>query len=226
VSVRRLALTSAGMAVVALLLARLTPGVEATADALAHPQRTVDTAGADALLLSAAGLMAWAVWAWGALGLALTAASTAPGVVGGAAGLLVRVLLPASARRGAAVALGLGLAVTAPVLLGPPVGDRPVLAAAVTPAAVTPAAVPDWPAAVGTTVPDWPAEQAAGSHVVVRGDCLWDIAADRLRSAGDAPTDAEIAAAVHGWWSANADVIGPDPDLILPGQVLRPPDQA
>jgi hypothetical protein len=28
---------------------------------------------------------------------------------------------------------------------------------------------------------------------------------------------------VDAWWSANADVIGPDPDLLLPGQVLQPP---
>jgi nucleoid-associated protein YgaU len=224
VSVRRLALTSAAMAAVALLLARLTPGVDVTIGALAHPQRTVDTAGADALLLAAAGVAAWAAWAWGALGLALTAASTAPGAVGGAAGLVVRLVLPAGARRGAAVALGLGLAVAAPVLHGSPVGGgRPVLAAA-----VTPAAVPDWPDAADAAdaaVPDWPAGQTAGSHVVVRGDCLWDIAAARLRAAGSAATDAGIAVAAQAWWSANADVIGPDPALILPGQVLQPPDQ-
>ena len=60
--------------------------------------------------------------------------------------------------------------------------------------------------------------------MVVRGDCLWHIAADSLLGElGRLPTDGEIAAAVHAWWSANADVIGPDPDLLLPGQVLRPP---
>jgi nucleoid-associated protein YgaU len=32
-----------------------------------------------------------------------------------------------------------------------------------------------------------------------------------------------VAAAVDAWWHANAAVIGPDPDLLLPGQVLRPP---
>ncbi len=219
-SVRRLALTGAAMAGAAVLLASLTPPLRDLADALTHPQRTVDTAGADALLLSAAALAAWLVWTWGALGLALTAISAAPGFVGGAAGLLVRVVLPAGARRSAALALGLGLGVVAPVLLGAPVGgDRPVLAAA-----VTPAGVPDWPAADGG-VPDWPAEPPAGSHVVVRGDCLWDIAADRLRATGQAATAEQVAAAVQVWWSANADVIGPDPDLILPGQVLRPPDQ-
>ena len=40
------------------------------------------------------------------------------------------------------------------------------------------------------------------------------------------PFFAEIARAVHAWWTANADVIGPDPDQLLPGQVLRPPGPA
>jgi nucleoid-associated protein YgaU len=62
----------------------------------------------------------------------------------------------------------------------------------------------------------------AGEHVVLRGDCLWEIAERRL--AHDGPyTTAEVATAVHAWWQANADVIGPDPDRLLPGQVLRPP---
>jgi nucleoid-associated protein YgaU len=86
-------------------------------------------------------------------------------------------------------------------------------------------AVPDWPTEEAA-VPDWPVESPAPSHVVVRGDCLWDIADARLAAAEPAPTDGAIAAAVQTWWSANSEVIGPDPDLILPGQVLRPPDTA
>jgi hypothetical protein len=220
VSLTRLALTTAVMAGIALLLASLTPGLPAAVDALSHAQDTVDNRGADALLLPAIGLVAWLVWAWGALGLALTAFSAVPGVVGGAAGRMIRVLLPAGARRSAALALGVGLAVGAPVLVDVPAGtERPVLAVA-----VAAAAVPDWPLDDnGGDVPDWPAEQPADSHVVVRGDCLWTIAAHRLTASGAPVTDAQIAQAVQGWWSANADVIGPNPDLILPGQVLRAP---
>jgi hypothetical protein len=60
--------------------------------------------------------------------------------------------------------------------------------------------------------------------VVVRGDCLWHIAAARLTERrASPPSDAEVAAEAHAWWAANTDVIGPDPDLLLPGQVLRPP---
>lgn len=218
-SVRRLTSTSIAMAVVALLLAVLTPGLRETADGLLHAQRTVDREGADALLLSAAGLAAWAVWAWGVLGLALTAASVIPGVVGRTAGGLLRVLLPAGARRSAALALGLGLGIAAPVVVGGPAdGLRMDLAVA-----TASGTVPDWPSADGDDVPDWPSAESAGSHVVVRGDCLWDIAGGRLVGSGTPPTDTEIAAAVQAWWSANEQVIGPDPDLILPGQVLRAP---
>jgi hypothetical protein len=208
VSRTRLALTTAVMAGIALLLASLTPGLPTAVDALSHAQDTVDSRGADALLLPAVGFLAWLVWAWGALGLALTALAAVPGVVGGAAGRVIHVLLPAGARRGAALALGVGLAIGAPVLVAVPAGtDHPVLAVA----------------AASTAVPDWPAEQPADSHVVVRGDCLWTIAAQRLSTSGAPVTDAEIAQAVQSWWSANADVIGPNPDLILPGQVLRAP---
>lgn len=229
-SVRRLALTSAGMAAVALLLSGVAPAPGEIAAALSTPQRTVDSAGADVLLLSAAGLAAWCVWAWGALGLALTAASTIPGLAGGVARLLLRAVLPAGARRGAALALGLGLGlgVAAPALAGTPTGPPPG------PAAASRLAVPDWPSTGGTAVPDrpsadgsavpdWPGGETPGAYVVVAGDCLWDIAEDALRRSGSEPATAEVAAAVHALWSANADVIGPDPDRILPGQVLRPP---
>ena len=62
-------------------------------------------------------------------------------------------------------------------------------------------------------------------RVVLRGDCLWDIAADWLAAQrpGAQVSDADTLAAVSAWWQANATVIGPDPDLLLPGQVLRAP---
>jgi hypothetical protein len=80
--------------------------------------------------------------------------------------------------------------------------------------------MPDWPAAAPTA----PAAALGDEHVVVRGDCLWHIAAGRLLAHLDRPpTDGEVATAVRAWWTANAEVIGPDPGLLLPGQVLRPP---
>ncbi|GAA1643884.1 LysM peptidoglycan-binding domain-containing protein [Georgenia ruanii] len=57
-------------------------------------------------------------------------------------------------------------------------------------------------------------------HVVSAGESLWAIAADHLP---ESATDAEIAAAWPQWYRANAAVIGTDPDLIRPGQLLQTP---
>ncbi len=57
-------------------------------------------------------------------------------------------------------------------------------------------------------------------RLVRAGDTLWAIAAERL---GDHATPGRIAAAWPGWYAANRDRIGPDPDLILPGTMLRVP---
>lgn len=79
--------------------------------------------------------------------------------------------------------------------------DRPTTAAPVT-MAVTPS----------TSAGDRP-------HVVKEGDCLWSIVRDRSPAA-----DAErISSDVAAWHVNNRDVIGPDPDLIQPGQRLVPP---
>jgi nucleoid-associated protein YgaU len=231
-SVRRLLSTTAAMAAVAWGLAVLTPSfADMTGDVLGA-QRTADSAGAEALVLAGAGLAAWGVWAWGVLGLLLTAASALPGVLGQAAAALTGVVLPHAARRGAALALGIGLGVTGPIACTALVVVTAPAAAAETvpdwpgarPGTGTP---PDWPGATSATtapaVPDWPAP-ATGTHVVVRGDCLWDIAAAHLSGRlGRTATVAETARATSAWWTANAAVIGPDPDVLLPGQVLRPP---
>jgi nucleoid-associated protein YgaU len=230
-STRRLLATAAVLTGIAVALAALTPPLPVMAEALTAAQRTVDTRGPDVLITSAAGLLAWAVWAWGVLGLSLTAASALPGIVGGAARLALQVALPAGARRSAAVLLGLGLGVATP-LAGVALPSLAHTASAAAPAE----GVPDWPlpsaAADAAPVPDWPpgtastaaTEPETGERVVVRGDCLWHIAADSLLGQlGRLPTHGEVSTAVHAWWSANADVIGPDPDVLLPGQVLRPP---
>jgi Tfp pilus assembly protein FimV len=77
--------------------------------------------------------------------------------------------------------------------------------------------------AAAQTAPDWPAAPPAATHVVAPGECLWRIAGAALPP-GDG--DAAVATAVHAWWSANAAVIGPDPDRLLPGQVLHAPAAA
>jgi hypothetical protein len=234
-SIRRLVATTTVMGLVAAVLAALTPDLPSMARTLAAAQRTADTSGPDALVVATAGLLAWGVWTWGALGLALTAASALPGMLGGAARVAVLVVLPAGARRSAALALGFGIGVAAP-LLGTASLLVPTPAAAVpsTPPASTTDPVPDRSVAANALpVPDWPAPTAqpasppdwpVAPHVVVRGDCLWHIASARLLAQhGRTPTDGEVVLAAQAWWQANDELIGPDPDLLLPGQVLRPP---
>ena len=238
-SIRRLLGTTAAMAVAAAGLRAVTPDLAGVADAGPDLQRAVDTAGADTVLLAGVAVLAWAVWLWGALGLTLTALSALPGAAGTLARALTRFVLPGGARRAAALALGVGLVTGGPLLAGctPASGALPravAVASADGPAPSAQQPVADWPATPAPepgpdrptsapVVPDWPAP-APGEHVVLRGECLWDVAAgDLAQRIGRTPTDGEVAATVDAWWHANAAVIGPDPDLLLPGQVLRPP---
>lgn len=67
-------------------------------------------------------------------------------------------------------------------------------------------------------VPGTPAEVA-----VLAGDTLWDIAAREL---GPAATDVEVALHWPRWYQANRAVIGGNPDVLLPGQILTSPSAA
>ncbi|QFG68022.1 LysM peptidoglycan-binding domain-containing protein [Ornithinimicrobium pratense] len=63
--------------------------------------------------------------------------------------------------------------------------------------------------------------EAPTEHVVVRaGDTLWSLTARHL---GQQATVQDIAEEWPRWYAANREVIGPDPDRILPGQELRIP---
>ncbi|MFW3171913.1 hypothetical protein [Geodermatophilus sp. CPCC 206100] len=262
-STRRLLGTTVAMAAVAAALRAATPDLAWLATTGLDLQRAADTVGPETLLLCAVAALAWLTWLWGLLGLVLTAASGLPGLAGGLARALSRRVLPAGARRAAALALGVGLTAGAPLLVAcAPASAAPDSAAAhagVTdwPSSGTATAgpIPDWPRApapptpappqtsapaqttaprptpapapapqpTAAPVPGWPLPDP-GDHVVLRGECLWDIAAADLQDrSGREPTAGETAAAVQAWWQLNAGVIGPDPDLLLPGQVLRPP---
>jgi len=90
-------------------------------------------------------------------------------------------------------------------------------------------AIPDRPTVGAPTryTPLQPARRtgpATQRQVVVRaGDSLWAIAAAEL---GPGAGDAAIAARWPQWYAANASRVGPDPDVIKPGQILHAPTQA
>lgn len=57
---------------------------------------------------------------------------------------------------------------------------------------------------------------------VLAGDSLWDIAAHAM---GPGASDVEIAMQWPRWYEANRAIIGQNPDVLLPGQILQPPPQ-
>jgi nucleoid-associated protein YgaU len=189
---------------------------------------------------------ALAVLAWLALGVLLELLSLLPGALGRGARRLADVVTPPLLRRAAAALLGVGIvaglapgasvAATPTVVRGHaplpdpgfgalpdpgwgPPADPPVQTGdGWVPAAPTVRSQPD----VRVLSPGPRTHHDEPAEVVVRrGDSLWAIAARHL---GADPSDAEIARAWPAWFEANREVIGDDPDLLRPGQVLRPPE--
>ena len=150
-----------------------------------------------------------ALWgAWATAGYLVAGFMTVAGLrlrnADGAIATAVAAVLPRCVRRAADLLVGSGLAATVVVGAVPGAladgghGSRPAISAL------------DWAHPV-----DRP-----GAVVVRPGDSLWRIAA---RSLGRAPSAPAVATAWPEWWTANRTVVGPDPDLIVPGQRLRPP---
>ena len=65
--------------------------------------------------------------------------------------------------------------------------------------------------------------EEAGAVAVLAGDTLWDIAAQAM---GPGASDVEIAMRWPRWYEANRAIIGQNPDVLLPGQILQPPSAA
>jgi nucleoid-associated protein YgaU len=68
-----------------------------------------------------------------------------------------------------------------------------------------------------------PTSSAISAYTVAVGDTLWGIARHILDQAGAQSTGAQIATAWKTIYEANTDVVGADPNLILPGQILTIP---
>ena len=211
----------------------LTWGTRAPLAAVAAP----GSATFEDLLALAAAVGAWCVLGWLTVGLLLAVLA---GLRGPASplGRWTALLTPFAVRRMAAALLGLGL-VAAPVAMALPAqaGTTVVAAQPAHPGGPSPIATlerwtPDRPAATAPAQPrreptppllvtaPHPERAVTEDVVVRRGDTLWDIAA---RALGPEAAAADIAASWPRWHAANRSTIGPDPDLIRPGQLLRPP---
>jgi nucleoid-associated protein YgaU len=156
--------------------------------------------------------------AWVVLAVAAALLAALPGSVGRSAQALARAITPALVHR--AIALALGTALSAATVPQAPANAALTAGTATTTA---PAGWPDLPLldrpASPTPTPH-PAPPRAPAVIVQSGDCLWSIAAKGLPA--DA-SDAQIDDEWRRWYAANRAVVGADPDLIYPGQVLTAP---
>ena len=180
-----------------------------------------------------AAVLALAIASWLSVSVLVALAAHLPGRIGGAAGRAREWWSPRLARRLAAAALGvsIGGGLTAQWSLAVPTGPPAASTSVAGPEATPPPSAPD-PGWVPTRPLVRPQDTdllvrtrdiPAPEVVVRRGDTLWSIARAEL---GPGASDTEVARAWPRWHAANEDVIGPDPDLILPGQVLRRPAAA
>lgn len=186
-------------------------------------------------VLGAGALVAW----WLAAGLAAAAACAVARARGGrwsAGERLVARHAPAIARRLLALTVGTGVGLVAAMAPAgaqatDPFADlgwvatRVVAVDAGASAAPSPVTSPPTGPVTGaaSTPGPVPAEPSPGGRerVTVRpGDSLWRIAADHLPAGAPA---AEVAAEWPRWYETNRDVVGADPHLIRPGQVLTVP---
>ena len=207
-------------------------------DAWAAIAATGPAGPADGILL-VAGVGGALLSLWLGVALTLSALSVLPGALGQACRQLAARIAPAAMRK--VVAFVLGTTLTAALIPGTAAAGlshdaRPGIVAAGMAVAAPDASFrfisdlrSDPPHVVSTVdaapPPVWsptrpPHHGEAAAVVVLRGDTLWSIAAHHL---GPSARAADIDAEWPRWLAANRDVIGDDADLILPGQLLRPP---
>jgi LysM repeat protein len=234
----------------ALALATLRPSTGRLERQLAHPHAWVSEIGADRALAQLAGAALWLAAAWLALGLLATAGIRLPGAAGRCSAYLSRALLPRAVRGLLAGSAGLGVLLTpvaagaatppvptpvwpsspvatqsAPASVPPPVW--PTSSAPSSPAPSSPAPSPARPTPAPPRHPPAPTRPAPVPHTsdpstvrVRAGDSLWLITARRL---GPDASPVEVAAEWPRWYAANKQVVGADPAVIKPGQLLHAP---
>lgn len=200
---------------------------------LAHelraPHAWLARVGPDAATGTLASAAVWCLAAWLALALFAAAGSRLPGAAGEAARALCQGMVPRVLYRMLIGGAGLGVLI-APVAASAS-GLAPLPAPTWPTSAPSPAHASVWPPPVrdarslpslsAPVLPTLASAPPATSHVVRPGESLWQIAAERL---GPGATAADIDASWRSIYTANRGVIGPDPDLIQPGErLLLPP---
>jgi resuscitation-promoting factor RpfA len=203
----------------------------------------------DRVVTALAGLLGWLCLCWLTGGALLVALGRLPGAAGLLCAALSDRLTPVVLRRAFEGLLGTALA-SGSLAAALPAGTwtaAPDMPSAVTWAArVTAGSATAAPAATGTDQGSWPdldrvttvaqlpvtsgsehggpplptANSGRADVMVRRGDTLWAIS---RRVLGGSAKPAEVAAAWPRWYAANRQVIGTDPDVLHPGQILQPP---
>jgi nucleoid-associated protein YgaU len=69
------------------------------------------------------------------------------------------------------------------------------------------------------------ARRSVSSYTVRSGDCLWSIARSMIIADGAVPSGASTAELWKRIYDINVDVIGANPGLIFPGQILEIPER-
>ena len=133
-----------------------------------------------------------------------------------AGGVTRRALVPRAWQVAAVAALGIAVSAGS-AAAADPTGTAPSGPA---PARLDGLPLPDRPA--GRRRPR-PSPTPAPADVTVRpGDTLWSLATAALP---DDATDSEVDRTWRAWYAANRRTVGPDPDLLLPGQRLVAPHE-
>jgi len=215
---RRAAAVTA-LAVLVVTSAHLVAAV--LAPVLTGPHRLPEDLDAAVGVLAAVGAAAvLATWTCGGVLTAAALAFRAAGRTSATLDALSAALTPHLLRRLLAAALGAAA-------LGGVAG--PSLAAPASAPVSAPVSAPEvsltWPGSPTATGPAPAPEPPPSPHEVVvrRGDTLWGLAA---RSLPGSAGPADVAAAWPRWYRANRAVIGDDPDLLHPGQLLVAPQDA
>lgn len=180
------------------------------------PGRRATIPSVESGVVAVAALVAWALLTLISALTVLTLLASLPGRVGRLASLLRELLGPPTLTRLVVAALGVTVGAGVPAAAGAATSAEATSTVWAT-GATGPVADPgvDWPG----LSPAQPRESSV-PYTVRRGDSLWAIAESELGSdAHPAATDRRW----RLWYEENRAVIGADPNLILPGQVLGSP---